>query len=62
MVRMAMWMMLVGMVVGTITGCGPSRQSQENMARNVEQAQDPSASPAGQDLLPPPGNDPRLRR
>ena len=41
-------------------GCGPSRASQEHMARNLEQAQEPSIQPAQQDLLPPAGNDPRL--
>jgi hypothetical protein len=62
MFRMTMVMMVVGVTLGSIAGCGPSRHSQENMARNAEQAQEPNASPARQDLLPPPGNDPRLRK
>jgi hypothetical protein len=52
--------MLSVVFLGGLTACGPTRESQENMARNLEQAQEPAGNPARQDLLPPPGNDPRL--
>lgn len=53
---------ILGVMLFSAAACGPTRESQENMARNVEQAQDPHMQPARQDLLPPPGNDPRLNR
>ena len=60
--RMMITAVFLAVMAVSAMGCGPTRESQENMARNLEQAQEPHLQPARQELLPPPGNDPRLNR
>lgn len=60
--RVVFGVMLLAVTAAVAVSCGPTRDSQENMARNLEQAQEPHLQPARQELLPPPGNDPRLNR